>query len=1017
VVRGDDAVKDGGVDPAAKQLQATHGLFKRGLYKEAADEYGRFLNQYGSHSLATEARYGLAVAQFRQNEYAKAVGPLIEALKDPKFAQRDEALAVLGHCYLSLGEHAKALGVFDEILAQHAKSRHAETAAINRVQVLYLADRKREALEAADAFLDQYAQSGQRATALYFRALSQQALGKNDAAEKSASEILQGYPGSPYEFDARLMVARGREGQGKLDDAMESYQQAIRSAPKQRAAEARYGLGAVLYKSGKYDAALREFSAVLKDSSDSPVAAAALLQMGLTQVALGQYQDARKSLEAVASADPARAPSATYGLVQADLAEKKFDAALSRLDQLSAAKTPPVEASRLAFDRGVALMGLERFEDAARQFEGLSKERLDAALAADVNYRRAYCLHRLGKHDESHQLLARVGKDAAVGQAASELDAENLFLMGKYDEARAAYERLAKSTDQPQQRDRYRLRLGQTAYFAGKYDDAIRDLAPLAQSAAAAQDGELAKGLLLLGDAMLQTGKNQDAAAVLAKYAPVAQKDLAEARFKLALAQLRSGDDQLAEQNLFEVSKAAGDSPWVARALFEYGQLQFTKKRHDRAGEALRKVLQSNPPEELAAPAAYMLAWIDLDAKKYAEAASGFEAVAAKYPKHALAGDATYQRAVALREAGQAERAAEVFNSYLKNYPDGAQVAGARQMIASSLTKAGKPQEAVRILAALAGDAKTRSDAVLYELAWAQRNTSDENSAVAAYRQILELYPQSKLLNAVRAELGDLLFKQGQHAEAAQHLEKVVDAEGLDAKTLAVARYRLASAYEKLKEWKKAGAAFGRFVKDHPDDELAPSALFQAAEASIAAGRLTDAQQHLLLLVKKNAKSETTSVAMLKLGEVQAELGDHDAAGRTYQEFLDKFRQDKFAYLAQFGVGWSLENRKKYDDARKAYEKVTAAHNGPTAARAQFQIGETYFAQGKFEDAVKALLAVEDVYGKTEWSPRALYEAGRALEQLQQPEKAKQQYAAVIEKYKDAPEAALAQKALKAMGG
>ena len=89
------------VDPAAKQLQATHGLFKRGLYKEAAEEYARFLKQHGGHSLATEARYGLAVALFRQNEFAKAAEPLAEVLKDAKFAQRDEALAVLGHCYLT----------------------------------------------------------------------------------------------------------------------------------------------------------------------------------------------------------------------------------------------------------------------------------------------------------------------------------------------------------------------------------------------------------------------------------------------------------------------------------------------------------------------------------------------------------------------------------------------------------------------------------------------------------------------------------------------------------------------------------------------------------------------------------------------------------------------------------------------------------------------------------------------------------------------------------------------------
>jgi TolA-binding protein len=317
----------------------------------------------------------------------------------------------------------------------------------------------------------------------------------------------------------------------------------------------------------------------------------------------------------------------------------------------------------------------------------------------------------------------------------------------------------------------------------------------------------------------------------------------------------------------------------------------------------------------------------------------------------------------------------------------------------------------------LAKDAKTRSDGVLYELAWAQRGAGDEPAAVGTYEQLISQFVDSKLVDAARAEVGDLLFKQGRHAEAAGHLEKAVEAKGLEPKTAAVALYRLGCAYEKQKEWRKAAGAFSRFVKEHPADELAAPALYQAGEAAIAAGRLAEAQQYLAQLVKDHAASEAAPVAMLKLGEVRAGLSDHEGAAAAYRQYLEKNTKDKFAYLAKFGIGWALENQKKYDEARTWYEKVTAGHNGPTAARAQFQIGETYFAEQKYAEAVKALLAVEDVYGKTEWAPRAIYEAGRSLEQLKQPDKAKEQYRAVVEKYKDAPEAALAQKALKGMGG
>ena len=94
---------------------------------------------------------------------------------------------------------------------------------------------------------------------------------------------------------------------------------------------------------------------------------------------------------------------------------------------------------------------------------------------------------------------------------------------------------------------------------------------------------------------------------------------------------------------------------------------------------------------------------------------------------------------------------------------------------------------------------------------------------------------------------------------------------------------------------------------------------------------------------------------MLKLAEVQAAQNKFDASLQTDQEFLKKYPKDPFAYRAQFGVGWALENQKKYDDARAAYQKVIAATNGETAARAQFQTGETYLAEQKFEQAIPAL--------------------------------------------------------------
>ena len=61
------------------------------------------------------------------------------------------------------------------------------------------------------------------------------------------------------------------------------------------------------------------------------------------------------------------------------------------------------------------------------------------------------------------------------------------------------------------------------------------------------------------------------------------------------------------------------------------------------------------------------------------------------------------------------------------------------------------------------------------------------------------------------------------------------------------------------------------------------------------------------------------------------------------------------------------------------------------------------------------LLAVEDVSAYPKRGAKALLESGRAFEELKQAEKAKQQYAVVVEKYKELPEAKLATERLAAL--
>lgn len=1006
-------------DAAMKKLAAATGLFHRGLHKLAAQEYAEFLSAHGSHSEATTARYGLAICQYRLGQYPQAAALLGEVLKDGKFKQRDEALAVLGHCRLRAEAYAPALAAFDELLAKHPTSPHVELAALSRARALYRMGKKPDALTAFDAFIKKYPNSGRRPAAEYFLALSQEAVGKNAEAVAVLAALLKRHPNSPFALDAMLLSGQCLENLGKLDEAAAQYRRMIAAAPPARAADGHYSLGVVLYKAGKYVDSIKALSAALASPSPGQHAPAARFQLGLAQLAAGQAAEARKTLSAVVKADAARAPKAKYWLAQCDMAEGKHKSARAILDELARARPAPANADRIALDRAACALALGDHALAAGEFADFRQRWPKSAGFVDATYREAFCLHKLGKYAESHALCEQVAK-APAGAAtapAAELAAENLFLMGKYPQAAQAFSVLAKAAKDEAQQLRIAFRLGQCAHLSGDYTKAIELLAPLAANPKVAGDPALRKAIFVLGDAQLQAKRYKEAASTLARFVGIVKGPAPEARFKLGLAQLRSGNLAPAEKTLAAVMAGPASSPWAVRAAFEYGQLAYKQNQPAKAGPAMAKVVAANAPVELAAHAAYLLAWIDLDARKYPAAANRFAQMAQKHPKHPLSADAGFHMAVCLDRADRPAEALAACQAYVKAHAAGTYARQARHMAATCQARLGRHADAVKALSALAADKKTVTDAVLYELAWSQRHMKDSPSAARSYQRLLGEFPKSELATAARAELAELLYQQKKFAPAAALLEKVVADKGADPKTLSAAQYRLGWCHVRGNQLDKAAAVFAALAAGQPAGEFAPSALYQAGEAYARLAKFPEAQQHFSALLSKHPKHDLARVALLKLGEVLNAAGGYDKSAAAYDGFLKQYPKDNFVYLARFGMGWSLENRKQHAEARKWYAQVVAAHNGPTAARAQFQIGECFFAEGSYEQAVRELLKVDIVYAYPEWSARALYEAGRAFEQLKQLDQAKSQYALCVRKYKDSAPAALAAKRLQALGG
>ena len=116
-----------------------------------------------------------------------------------------------------------------------------------------------------------------------------------------------------------------------------------------------------------------------------------------------------------------------------------------------------------------------------------------------------------------------------------------------------------------------------------------------------------------------------------------------------------------------------------------------------------------------------------------------------------------------------------------------------------------------------------------------------------------------------------------------------------------------------------------------------------------------------------------------------------------------------------YARGRALQGLARFDDARAAYQAVIEARKGgDLAARAQLMIGETYFHQKNYHEAIREFLKVDYLYDAPSWQAAALLEAGKVHERLDQWADAAETYEKLRDKFPKDPSAAEAKSGSKA---
>jgi len=959
-----DQVVPGAGEQAEQLYYAANGLLARGLHELAAAEYRKFLEQHGGHEKSASARYGLAVCLFRLDRKDEAAAELAQLQSLSAFPFAPEVGTMLGQCHLAGQRYAPAVEAFERVVQSNADHALADDAAAGLCEALHRAGRFKEAAERCRSFGDRWNKGPLAARSRFFAGLS----------------AMQ---------DKDFELAIDQFAQVPIADAQGT---------------------------------LVELAAAML--------AAARLQQGLARFEAQDFDRAVSAFDQVAANQIAVRDDAAYWAAKCRLRQGNFADAAQRfraaVEQFPTSELLPA----CIYDGAFALLQSGNAAGAAAVLEGFAARFADQPLAADALYLLAVARQQWRKYEESSQacrdFLQRYPSHNLTPEVLL-LQADNHFVLERWVDAAETYHKFLDHKPDESRALAAKLRLGLAMHRLGRADEAAAILGPV--SDAVADVASRRDAIWTLGEIEFQRGEWKVAERSFAAYVSLGVDDPRAdgALLKLALATVRQGRFEDAVPIFERLERGFNQSPHRLQATFERGQALVALERYDEAGRAFETVLGEGE-SRFSAYAQNHLGLIALRRKDTGEAVRHFEQAVGHASGLAIEPDVLVQYGKALMAAERYADAARQWEQFLGAFPNHAQSADARVQHAISLSRQDRAAEALAVIeqiesmgaAAEQTLGTTTRDSLAYERAWCLRRLSRPEAA-DAFRNALSGTADPALQAHVLLELADLESNADRPEAAREHLLRLralaASNRELSSSLVEQGLYRLGRCAFQTERFSEAAEVLEAFLEKFPASSLTASAKLICGEACMKVGHNEPAARHLQAVVERFPDDPSCPVALLRLGETLASLQQWEQSETAFRTYLRRFGSGEAWFQAAFGVGWALENRQQFAEAVHAYQDVVARHKGPTAARAQFQIGECLFAQQQYQEAAAELLKVDILYSYPDWSAAALYEAGRCFQKLSKPAEAQAQFRTVVEKFEKTKWAAPAAQALSEFAG
>lgn len=467
---------------------------------------------------------------------------------------------------------------------------------------------------------------------------------------------------------------------------------------------------------------------------------------------------------------------------------------------------------------------------------------------------------------------------------------------------------------------------------------------------------------------------------------------LLEEKTPEATAQARSLLRALATNEVVRLSDRIDG--WVQLSALEEAEGELAV-----AQDALAEAVELSPDLHQRVMLRRSLASLFLRSGNDAKALMLLEECQAEAPDESLAALLQLSKADALLRSRNYEKAVDAYQVYLAVARNEDGMVDANFCKGLALLKLARFEEAATSFSKAAKEGSSKRAKALIKTADAYHRAGRFDESARFYREFIEAYPESDLLPQAMYQLG-LCLKEMDKLDEAFELFSSVEERFQQSPFSRRAVLQIAEVLLKRRQWEQALERYVSIAATDTNRDVVALSRQQSGMLTYTLGRYEDALADFRFILKEFPDSEYAPQALYLSGFCMYRTGQIDEAVETCRRFIEEYPNTQWTPDVVFWLAEYHYNHGEYKEAEKLF--LSIVENYPEhalAARGLYRAGRTAAIQDDYLSAVERFSAVAKQYPESSLLPKVRFAQGDALSQLGEFSRAILAFEEVIKKY------------------